>query len=43
MATRWVSLDALPGVIAQAPDRFTPWLRIYLERHAQDIFGPVAA
>ncbi len=40
MDTRWVGLDALRKDIAAHPDRFTPWLKIYLDRHADEIFGP---
>ena len=32
-ATRWISLAGLRHEIATAPDQFTPWLRIYMERH----------
>lgn len=39
MAARWVGLAGLRDEIAQAPDAFTPWLRIYLERYAGQIFG----
>ena len=38
-ATRWIALDALRAEIAAAPERFTPWLRIYLDKHADAIFG----
>ncbi|KAA5804034.1 NUDIX domain-containing protein [Alkalicaulis satelles] len=31
---RWISRPALIAEIAAAPDRFAPWLRIYLERWA---------
>lgn len=37
--TRWLTLDALRGEVAAEPGRFTPWLRIYLARHADQIFG----
>ncbi len=37
-AVRWVSLDALRSEIAVQPEAFTPWLRIYLEKHAALIF-----
>ncbi|MCW2307776.1 isopentenyl-diphosphate delta-isomerase [Rhodobium gokarnense] len=30
--TRWVALDDLKAEIAERPDDFTPWFRIYLER-----------
>ncbi|MEM1138883.1 MAG: isopentenyl-diphosphate delta-isomerase [Pseudomonadota bacterium] len=29
---RWVAPAALRGEIAEAPERFTPWFRIYVER-----------
>lgn len=31
--TRWVSFDALEQEIAQSPNLFTPWLRIYMAEH----------
>ncbi|MDP5307360.1 isopentenyl-diphosphate delta-isomerase [Paracoccus spongiarum] len=34
MQTRWIGYDALRDEVARQPDRFTPWLRIYL-----DLFG----
>ncbi|WOI56124.1 isopentenyl-diphosphate Delta-isomerase [Palleronia sp. LCG004] len=37
--TRWCPLPALRDEIAAAPQRFTPWMRIYLDRHAGAIFG----
>lgn len=43
MDTGWIALDALAAEIARSPARFTPWLRIYLERHAEAIFGAPAA
>lgn len=39
LATRWVTLDALQAELGQAPERFTPWLRIYLADHRETIFG----
>jgi isopentenyl-diphosphate Delta-isomerase len=41
-SVRWVGLGALREEIAESPERFTPWLRIYLEKHAKMIFGPSA-
>ena len=38
METRWVALDGLQAEIAERPERFTPWLRIYLSDHAEMIF-----
>ena len=37
-AVRWVSLDDLRAEIDATPEVFTPWLRIYLEKHAAMIF-----
>lgn len=37
---RWISLDALRDEITAHPERFTPWLRIYLAEHAALVFGP---
>ena len=31
-AVRWIGREALAQEIAEAPERFAPWLRIYLER-----------
>jgi isopentenyl-diphosphate delta-isomerase len=42
MATDWMSVAALTGAVAAAPERFTPWLRIYLQDHMAGIFGPAA-
>ena len=38
MATEWVPLAALRTRIQEAPQEFTPWLRIYLSEHAARIF-----
>lgn len=32
--TRWITLPALESELARHPDRFTPWLRIYMRDHA---------
>lgn len=42
-AVDWMTLDALQADIAANPDRYTPWLRIYLENHRQMIFGDACA
>ncbi len=39
MAVRWISYRDLTAEIAAKPEQFTPWLNIYLERHADMIFG----
>lgn len=38
MDLRWVTLADLEAEIASAPERFTPWLRIYLSDHRHRIF-----
>jgi isopentenyl-diphosphate delta-isomerase len=40
--TRWIDLAALRREIAAGPERFTPWLRIYLAEHGGQIFGEAA-
>ncbi|MEQ6204865.1 isopentenyl-diphosphate Delta-isomerase [Sulfitobacter sp. HNIBRBA2951] len=39
MDTRWITLDDLRAELAQTPEIFTPWLRIYMEQHSALIFG----
>ncbi len=39
-ATRWISLGGLEDEIAENPDAFTPWLKIYLQKHRESVFGP---
>lgn len=41
MAVRWVDYAALIQEVAQTPALFTPWLRIYLAKHRDLIFGSV--
>ncbi|MFP4570253.1 isopentenyl-diphosphate Delta-isomerase [Rhodosalinus sp.] len=43
METRWTTLPELTADVARSPERYTPWLRIYLQKHVQDIFGHVPA
>lgn len=38
----WINLPALRAVVERIPDRFTPWLRIYLADHLETIFGTPA-
>lgn len=40
--TRWITLDALRAETEAVPERFTPWLRIYLTQHADRIFAETA-
>ncbi len=37
--TAWIDLDDLIADIARRPDRYTPWLRIYLARHLALLTG----
>lgn len=37
MDTRWVTPQELRDLITRAPDSFTPWMRIYLEQHADKV------
>lgn len=38
-AVRWMPLRDLLEEVEDEPDRFTPWLRIYLQDHRERIFG----
>lgn len=38
-ATAWADLPALAAAARAQPDRFTPWLRIYLARHLDDLLA----
>ena len=38
MDTAWVDLDDLSEWAQNMPEIYTPWLRIYLEKHAAQIF-----
>jgi isopentenyl-diphosphate delta-isomerase len=40
METRWVDYHDLLAEVNRHPERFTPWLKIYLHNHADTIFGP---
>ncbi|WP_084351325.1 isopentenyl-diphosphate delta-isomerase [Primorskyibacter flagellatus] len=35
----WIDLDALVTDTTRRPERYTPWLRIYLRDHINDIFA----
>lgn len=39
MDAKWIDLDELILEAQQNPKRFTPWLRLYLEKHRDTIFG----
>ena len=40
METRWVDYHDLLAEVSRHPERFTPWLKIYLHNYADVIFGP---
>ncbi|WP_293576067.1 isopentenyl-diphosphate Delta-isomerase [Phaeobacter sp.] len=40
METRWVNYHDLLAEVHRHPSRFTPWVKIYLDRYADVIFGP---
>ena len=42
MAVEWVPFSDLMLQIEATPQRFTPWLQIYLRDHGQTIFGRLA-
>lgn len=39
MDTAWIGLDLLAERARKTPEQFTPWIRIYLEKHAAQIFA----
>ena len=39
MDYRWETLQNLDDQIASHPQHYTPWLKIYLEKHSPKIFG----
>jgi len=38
--TCWITLAELEARIAADPAAFTPWLKIYLQKHRASVFGP---
>jgi len=40
MEVRWVNYQDLQAEVARWPERFTPWMKIYLAEHSDRIFGP---
>ena len=38
-ATRWMTADALRDAIRITPEAYTPWLRIYIDQHYDQIFS----
>lgn len=41
MDTAWMSVPDLTRALEKTPERFTPWLKIYMQKHAQDILRKV--
>jgi isopentenyl-diphosphate delta-isomerase len=41
-AVEWVELSALSQAVAKTPEKFTPWLRIYLAEYRDRIFANLA-
>jgi len=41
-AVRWINLYDLAAEVERWPERFTPWLRIYMREHKDRIFGALA-
>jgi isopentenyl-diphosphate delta-isomerase len=39
MQVQWVAMADLARLMAQAPKAYTPWLHIYLQDHAEQIFA----
>lgn len=37
MAHRWIGATELRAELAATPERFTPWLRVYLHEHAERV------
>lgn len=43
MDARWIALDDLARETRETEGVYTPWLRIYLEKHSAAIFGALAS
>jgi len=39
MDIAWLTLEELNQQIATRPESFTPWVKIYIEKHSDQIFG----
>jgi isopentenyl-diphosphate delta-isomerase len=42
-AVRWLTLPLIEAAIAADPQRFTPWLKLYLTDHRAELFGEDAS
>lgn len=38
MDVRWIDYHALQAEVSRSPEKFTPWVRIYVKEHASRIF-----
>ncbi|WP_299680909.1 isopentenyl-diphosphate Delta-isomerase [uncultured Roseobacter sp.] len=43
MAVSWMRFCELSAEVERTPERFTPWLRIYLQEHGETIFEGLSA
>lgn len=39
METRWIRFSELSDALAAHANAYTPWLRIYMDKHSRQIFG----
>ena len=39
MDVRWIDYHALQAEVSRSPEKFTPWVRIYIKEHASKIFN----
>ena len=37
MRTKWIKIDKLTSDIRENPNQFTPWIRIYMDEHVEQI------
>lgn len=37
MSTKWINIDNLISEIRKNPDQFTPWIKIYMDKHRDQI------
>ena len=37
MSTKWINIEKLISEIRKNPDQFTPWIRIYMDKHREQI------
>lgn len=43
METKWIDFYDLAAETKRRPEKYTPWLQIYLEKHKDSIFGSFAS